>query len=779
MPPGTLRSQRDLLLERLDLGGTAFCRALSDVTDDCLADHAAAAAGGSSRKIALVAVGGYGRRELCPHSDLDLLLIHEGRRDIKEVAEALWYPLWDQGIKVDHAVRKPKEVLRVAQADLRVALGLLDARVIWGDPKIALPVIEKIRGLWQTKLASKFLPALQELMAERHQEEGDVAFLLEPNLKEAHGGLRDVNVLQALGTCSPRLGELVDLDDLARSASTLLSVRVELHRISGRALDRMLLQEQDAVAAALDYEDADALCRAVSEAGRSIARISDETWRRRRLWEPGLVTSDSPQAVRIEVETGIILAGEEITLDASAPVESDPSLPWRLAAVGAERDLPLALGAIHRLAELSPEPDDPWNDRTREALVRLLLEGHRAIPAFESLDHQGLVVRQLPEWEHVRHHHQRNAYHRFTVDRHLLETAANAADQADTVRRPDLLVLGALLHDVGKGLPGDHTTLGIEIVGGLGPRMGLPDEDVRTLQAMVRHHLLLADTATRRDLSDPLTIETVAKAVGNVDTLHLLAALTRADSMATGPSAWGSWKDQLITELVERTARYLEGTEQEEPPEAPTEDYKELLDRARTSHCPSVVMDPPSIVVAAPDRPGFLSEVAGVLALHGLSIHSADVESRDGIALDTFSVDMALGHWPTADQLTDDLNAVIAGTANLTELLRQRAETYAGSRRTLSAHPVMPSVAVDEVGSSHSTILEIHAVDEIGLLHRVTAALFAAGLDVVAARVSTIGLEVVDAFYVRTPSGDKELSRDAVSTVRDVLASIITSQPQA
>ena len=411
--------------------------------------------------------------------------------------------------------------------------------------------------------------------------------------------------------------------------------------------------------------------------------------------------------------------------------------------------------------------------------MRLLLEGHRAIPAFESLDHQGLVVRQLPEWEHVRHHHQRNAYHRFTVDRHLLETAANAADQADTVRRPDLLVLGALLHDVGKGLPGDHTTLGIEIVGGLGPRMGLPDEDVRTLQAMVRHHLLLADTATRRDLSDPLTIETVAKAVGNVDTLHLLAALTRADSMATGPSAWGSWKDQLITELVERTARYLEGTEQEEPPEAPTEDYKELLDRARTSHCPSVVMDPPSIVVAAPDRPGFLSEVAGVLALHGLSIHSADVESRDGIALDTFSVDMALGHWPTADQLTDDLNAVIAGTANLTELLRQRAETYAGSRRALSAHPVMPSVAVDEVGSSHSTILEIHAVDEIGLLHRVTAALFAAGLDVVAARVSTIGLEVVDAFYVRTPSGDKELSRDAVSTVRDVLASIITSQPQA
>jgi [protein-PII] uridylyltransferase len=773
MASGTLRSQRDQLLEHPELKGTEFCRALSDVTDGCLADHAATAAGGSSRKIALVAVGGYGRRELCPHSDLDLLLIHEGRRDIKEVAEALWYPLWDQGIKVDHAVRRPKEVLRVAQDDLRVALGLLDARVIWGDPKVAVPVIEKVRGLWESKLATKFLPALEEQMAERHLEEGDVAFLLEPNLKEAHGGLRDVNVLQALGTCAPRLGELVDLAGLARSAATLLSVRVELHRLSGRALDRMLLQEQDAVAAALGYDDADALCRVVSEAGRSIARISDETWRRRRLWAPGSSSFDAPKEERRSVEPGIVLVGDEVTLDASAGVESDPSLPWRLAAVAAERDLPLALGAIHRLAELSPIPADPWSPETREALVRLLLAGHRAIPAFESLDHQGLVVRQLPEWEHVRHHHQRNAYHRFTVDRHLLETAANAADQADTVRRTDLLVLGALLHDIGKGLPGDHTQVGIEIVGTLGPRLGLPPKDVATLQAMVRHHLLLADTATRRDLSDPLTIATVAEAVGDVDTLLLLAALTRADSMATGPSAWGSWKDQLITELVDRTVSFLQGIEQTGGPAEEAGDFTDLLDKARQSAGAAVVVDPPSVVVAAPDRPGLLSEVAGVLALHGLSIRSADVDSRDGIALDTFSVDMLLGRWPTAEELQADLDAVIAGTADLAEMLRQRAETYAGSRRTLSAHPVIPSITVDVEGSSHSTILEVHAIDEIGLLHRLTAALFAAGLNVVAARVSTIGIEVVDAFYVRSPSGNKQLDPGSTESVTRVLAEII------
>ncbi len=773
MPPGTLRSQRDQLLEQPGLGGTEFCRALSDLTDACLVDHAASAAGGSARRIALVAVGGYGRRELCPHSDLDLLLIHDGRRDIKEVAEALWYPLWDQGIKVDHAVRRPKEVLRVAQADLRVALGLLDARVIWGDPKVAAPVIEKVRGLWESKLATKFLPALEEQMAERHLEEGDVAFLLEPNLKEAHGGLRDVNVLQALGTCAPRLGELVDLAGLARSASTLLSVRVELHRNSGRALDRMLLQEQDAVALALGYDDADALCRVVSEAGRSIARTSDDTWRRRRLWAPGSSGFDSPKEARTPIERGIVLAGDEVTLDAAAAVESDPSLPWRLAAVGAEHDLPLALGAIHRLAELSPVPSDPWPSETRDALVRLLSTGHRAIPAFESLDHQGLVVRQIPEWEHVRHHHQRNAYHRFTVDRHLLETAANAADQSDTVRRTDLLVLGSLLHDIGKGLPGDHTVLGIEIVGELGPRMGLGPDDVATLQSMVRNHLLLADTATRRDLSDPATIKTVAEAVGDVDTLLLLAALTRADSMATGPSAWGSWKDQLITELVDRTISFLAGVDRTESDDGEGDDYADLLAAARERAGAAVVVTPPSIVVAAPDRPGLLSDVAGVLALHGLSIRSADVDSRDGIALDTFGIDMVLGRWPSASDLQVDLDAVIAGSADLADLLRQRAETYAGTRRTLSAHPVVPSVTIDTEGSSHSTILEIHAVDETGLLHRLTAALFTAGLDVVAARVSTIGVEVVDAFYVRSPSGSKDLGDENARAVVAVLADII------
>ena len=241
------------------LRGASFCRKLSDVTDSWLSEIAAEAVAGAPRRIALLAVGGYGRQELCPYSDLDLLLVHEGRRDIKQVADRLWYPVWDEGIRIDHAVRRPKEVLKTASGDLRVALGLLDARLIWGDPKLIDPVVEKVGQLWRSELASAFLPALEEQMADRHRDQGDVAFLLEPNLKEAHGGLRDVSVLRALASCSPKLEELVDLDAISSAADTLTAVRVELHRSSGRALDRMLLQEQDQIAAALSYDDADAL----------------------------------------------------------------------------------------------------------------------------------------------------------------------------------------------------------------------------------------------------------------------------------------------------------------------------------------------------------------------------------------------------------------------------------------------------------------------------------------------------------------------------------------
>ncbi|HLG66815.1 MAG TPA: [protein-PII] uridylyltransferase [Acidimicrobiales bacterium] len=802
-----LRDRRQRLVDQADLHGTDFCRAYAGSADEWLREVADRATGGSHRHLALVAVGGYGRGALCPFSDLDVVLVHDGRRDVKSVAQAIWYPVWDQGVHLDHSVRRPKEVLAAAASDLRVALGLLDARLVWGDPRVAEPLLGEALDLWRRQLGPRWLPALAEQMAERRRVHGDVAFLLEPDLKEGHGGLRDVNVLRALAVCAPQLAEAVDLASLEPAATVLTEVRVELHRSAGRALDRLLLQEQDHIASVLSYADADALMAAVAEAGRRIAWVTEGAWRRRRLWEPaaaarrrgrwqrrpgkpvgpgepvervgpggpvgpagsaGTAASPAPR----EVEPGIMVLDGEVGLGPGAALADDPSLPLRVAAVAAERDLPIAREALELLAAHAPSPPEPWPAALRQALVRVLAAGHAAVDALEALDQESLLVRFIPEWATVRNRPQRNAYHRYTVDRHLLEAAANAADRACDVARPDLLLVGTLLHDIGKGSPGDHTAAGMAMVATIAARMGYADDDVSTLVALVRHHLLLADVATRRDLDDPATITTVAGAVGDAATLSLLAALTEADSRATGSSAWGSWKAGLVADLVERTTRQLQGT-------APvaggvdTAEHRHLVAEVRGGRAPVVVVDPPQVLVAAPDRRGLLATVAGVLALHGLDVRSADVRGEDGVAVEVFRVEIARGTWPDSERVRADLQAALAGRLHLDHHLAQKADAYAPSRRPMSARPVVPSVDADNAASATSTVVEVRAPDELGLLHRVTRALFDSGLDVVSARVSTLGDEVVDAFYVRDSTGAKVTDTDRLAALRRaVLAAI-------
>jgi [protein-PII] uridylyltransferase len=781
----SLRERRRSLLSRADLQGEAFCRAYAAEADAWLSDLADRAAGDSSRHLALLAVGGYGRSLLCPYSDLDVVLVHRGHKDVKAVADALWYPVWDEGVHLDHSVRRPAEVLSAAADDVRVALGLLDGRRVWGEPRVADPLLAKARTAWRDRLGPQYLPTLEAQMQERHTAAGDVAFLLEPDLKESHGGLRDVAVLRALSMYAPLLADYTDLTSLEASAAVLTTVRVELHRMAQRAQEKLLLQDQDQVAAALAYEDADALMADVSEAGRQIAWVSDDAWRRRRLWDPtpparrrfGRSGEQAGTAAAAQpTDPDLVDIGGEIALAPTAAVSDDASLAFRLAATAAELDRPIAKGSLHRLADRMPPPGDPWPPPVRTTLLRLLAAGRPAIDKLESLDQHGLLVRVIPEWAAVRNKPQRNAYHTFTVDRHLLETAAIASGLTDRVERPDLLLIGALLHDIGKGSPGDHTEVGMGIVRRLSTRMGFVPADVETLVNLVRHHLLLPDTATRRDLDDPTTITTVARAAGDRVTLHLLGALTEADSRATGPSAWGSWKAGLVAELVARADRALSGLGEAQPagPAPIPPAYRRMMEEVRASGQPAVTLDPPQVVVAAPDRPGLLSSVAGALALNRMDVRAANVSGADGVAVEVFTVEVARGTWPDTARLREDLAAVLEDRLPIGERLSERERVYPAPRPS-AAHVPGRDVSVDNEASESSTVLEVRAPDEVGLLHRITRSLFESDLDVVSARVSTLGELVVDAFYVREAAGDKVVDPGRLDEVTAAVWASLTS----
>ncbi|HVA09095.1 MAG TPA: [protein-PII] uridylyltransferase [Acidimicrobiales bacterium] len=759
----SLRERRQNLLSRHDLQGSEFCGAYATEADAWFRALADRAVGPHYRHLALLAVGGYGRSSLCPYSDLDVVLLHNGHRDIKAVADAIWYPVWDEGVHLDHSVRRPSEVLSAAADDARVALGLLDGRMVWGDAKVAEPLLAKARDAWRDKLGTKYLPFLERQMAERRAATGDVAFLLEPDLKESHGGLRDVSVLRAISEYAPLLADYADLASLGQASEVLTRVRVELHRIAGREQDKLLLQDQDQVAAALAFADADDLMAGVSAAGRQIAWVSDDAWRRRRLWEPtprtraffrGTSDTRTSRARAPLSEPDMLDVDGEVALTPDAPVSEDASLAFRLGAIAAERDMPIAKGSLHRLADRMPPPPDPWPSSVLSALLRLLAAGRPAIDKLESLDQHGLLVRLIPEWAAVRNKPQRNAYHTYTVDRHLLEAAALASELTDKVERPDLLLIGALLHDIGKGFPGDHTASGMEVVQQMATRMGLNDGDVETVVDLVRHHLLLPDTATRRDLDDPSTVSHVARAAGNPVTLHLLAALTEADSRATGPSAWGHWKAGLVAELVTRADRELSG--EPGPPETAAIPlaYRQMMEEVRSTGLPSVSLQPPQVVVASPDRPGLLSQVAGALALNGMDVRAANVSGENGVAVEVFTVEVARGTWPDTAKLREDLAAVLSDPLAIGERLSERERIYP-VRRQSAAHVPGTDVTVDNNASDSATVIEVRAPDEVGMLHRITNALFEADLDVVSARVSTLGELVVDAFYVRESGGGK------------------------
>jgi [protein-PII] uridylyltransferase len=731
------------------VGGRDYCHGLADATDEWIVTLAEQARAQHPRapKFVLVAVGGYGRGELSPQSDIDLILIHNSKSNrIEPVASAIWYPIWDRGLKLGHAVRSIDEHLALAKTDLDTATALLTARPIAGDAKIGNVIVESGQSNW-TKRKKRWLGELRDRVRQRQSGAGDVAYILEPDLKNGHGGIRDAQSLW-WAAC----GNLVlsDEDNLALNEcyDVLLDARVALHRATGRPGDTLRLEDQDAAASAAGMPSADALMAEIAAAARTVAWISDEAWGR-----VGKPTGGSPK----EVAPGVMLLDGEIELAVDADPGVDPTFMLRIATAAARHDARIGRKSLDRLAQAVPQWPARWPAGAASKLVALLLEGHRAIPVIEALDQRGLVTRMLPEWEPVRSRPQRNAYHRFTVDRHLWEAAANAADLADRVSRPDLLVLGALFHDIGKGHPGDHTEVGMAIMRELGPRLGLADADVDVIVAMVEHHLLLPDVAVRRDLSDPMTIQAVADAVGTHERLELLHQLTEADSLATGPSAWGGWKKELVDDLVSRVDHVLGGGDVADAIWTLFPDADTVERMASGEHHIRVDVDRLTIVYR--DEPGMFSRISGVVSLHGLDVVTARAHSdepqlgRVSMGASEFRVLVPKAGVDWAPIIAD-LERALVGRLAIESRLAERARTYRRRRPTQAASPPPPKVEFHDEASSDATVLEVRCVTRIGILYRITKALAEVGLDIRHATVQTIGPEVVDTFYVRSWSGD-------------------------
>jgi [protein-PII] uridylyltransferase len=701
--------------------------------------------------LALVAVGSLGRREPPPHGDVDLVLVHDGRPEIAALADALWYPVWDAGLRLDHSVRSVAEAVSVASSDVRAGLGLLDARLVAGDAELAASLRTATRASWRQS-AAKLLPQLKELRRGRARQVGELAFLLEPDLKDAYGGLREGQVLRAIAAAQLADEPSVEAE---QAYSFLLDVRDELRRRSDRHSDVLVRQEQRPVADALGLADEDTLLREVSLAGRRLAFVADETWRR---VDAALIKRPRGRHRRLGREPlaeGVVRQDDEVVLARDARPAADPGLLLRAAAAAARADVPLSPYTLKVLAVHTAPLPEPWPAEVRWSFLRLLASGRPAVAVLEQLDQEGLLARLLPEWDRVRSLPQRHPWHRFTVDRHLVETAVVAAELTHDVDRPDLLLVGALLHDIGKGWPGDHSVVGEPIAREIAVRMGFPPEDVDVIAALVRHHLLLPDTATRRDIDDPATVERVAATIGHDGAvLQLLHAIAQADGAATSTSAWSPWKAHLVAALVARVQARLGAAPAPAPVLHPTEPQVS----APAAHAKGAVTvgvedvaDGQQVTIGAPDRPGLFSSLAGVLALNQLDVRAAKVSSENGYATAVFAVRPRFGRAPVPEILADGVRAALEGTLSLADRLRQREADY----RQDGARAAAPRISWhdSEVSGAATGIVEVRAADRAGLLYRLTAAIADEGLDVTSARIETFGADAADNFYVVNPSG--------------------------
>ena len=802
--------------------------------------------GAEPAPMVLVALGGYGRGELHPLSDLDLLLLFDGEMApyVQRVTQGLLYTLWDLGLQVGHAVRSLPDCVAMARTDFTSRTSMQQARYLVGDRRL----FNRFRKVLAENVYRKdFAQFLETALAERDQRYrkfGASPYMGEPNVKESAGGLRDIHTAMWLASTKFGTRTLLELKDkrlitegeqrVADAALTFLwRVRNELHFISGHKNDVLGRDIQPQIAKNFGYAG-DEVSLAVEKFmrdyylhARVIHRVS------KRLIARCRETLSRPRPVqrRLRQEALVdglyVLDGQLHLVDTDGRAfREDPTrlmkVFWHSHRLGlelgvdVERAVEGALDLVDETFQRSPE--------VRDLFLAICRNWGRTTLTLREMHELGLLGRYLPEWEALTCLVQYDAYHRFTADQHSLLAVENLealapgqsaesegiAEVLNELARPDLLMLGMLLHDIGKGKGHGHVAKGIPLIQTLTARLDLPKDDADAVILLVAHHLTLSHMAQRRDIDDPKTVASLAEVVGNPERLRMLYLLTFADMRAVGPGVMTGWMARILWELFTRTMARLTGGRLERPSRdkvaervvaalggarggvvahlAMTSDrylittsaqriaaHLRLVERLEEDvvatdlfHHPD--LDSSELVIATKDVPGLFSLIAGTLAAEGINILSAQIHTRaDGIALDTFQVNDPFGEAVTEDarwrRTLAALRRVLVGEQTVEEALAARRS----GRPSASTVPGPPKITVDNQLSDTHTVVEVKCPDRVGLLYLITRTFQAMGLDIGSARIATEIEQAYDTFYVTDHGGRRLEDPVQMDRLRDAL----------
>ena len=583
-----LRAQRTALekLWQQGLSGQALLAEQSRLVDVFIRQHFQAAASELSGSIALVALGGYGRQELFPYSDIDLMILYqvEQQAEIKHVAEAILYPLWDTGLEVGHGVRTVQEALEHAGQEFFFQVAMLDARFLAGSQELFDGLLDQYRLRFIEGGRDEFVRSMRACRAARRQRFGSHSYLLEPHVKEGKGGMRDIQAMLWTAKVVFGLDSLQDImeagilleeerEAFATSWNELVKIRNRLHYISGRKNDQLYFEYQEELAQAFEYKTGtgklgvERFMRELHGHLQTIAVITDLFFE--HVDEVlGLAGKDERSSTDRILEKGIELRNNRVHLVVSAKeLSARPYLLMRLFLASARTGAPIH----HRTRKIVSANLNLVDDKLRvsprmsKPFFELLLHPSDPLPVLEVMLETGMLTAYIPEFAQISTLAQHDIYHIYTVDRHLLQTVAELrllveqdASVYLSVASPHILFLAALLHDIGKGAGGNHSLIGADMVGAVGARLGLEPAERDCLAFLIRYHLFMPENALRRDLNDEAFIRRCAETIGDSDRLAMLYLLSIADSKATGPSAWSEWKAALLHEMFLKISPYLE-----------------------------------------------------------------------------------------------------------------------------------------------------------------------------------------------------------------------------